>query len=483
MLHQPSRRAALAAAAAVTVLGLASWGNAQVVINEVVYDDGGTDEREFVELYNSGPNSVDISGWILGGRDPSGNNGSVTINAGTTLAPGAFYVIGYANVANVNQTVTGATGFWENDNESIELLNGATLVDAVVYEANKGLAFAPADVLAQVGPGFFGNVQVSDLAGGPPNQTTGSLGRWVNGRDTNNNGRDFGFRVATPGASNNPTNITVYATPDVSGSTVGANVPGFAYSFVSPRVIDPTVADANNPNVIPAAPGTGKAIIAWDPSGGGNGSASAETFDTTEARFDVKAYFDTRDLPLMSNAAGTTFRGSEFTSYGIGSADALMNATNISGQTNFAGLRDNGLTGVHWLYEKVGETATGLGDVSEKLYLVDANDGGDQAAGDWAILATVDLSGVQSGWYDLGIAIDAAGMGVAHFNGQVFNFTTSTAMNGSSFAIGYRENTQIGSDGTPDAILRPPTFTVIPEPASLGLLAMGAGLLAARRRK
>jgi hypothetical protein len=312
------------------------------------------------------------------------------------------------------------------------------------------------------------------------------MARFVDGRDTNNNGRDFGFRPNTPGSSNNPINVTVYPTPDPTGGTVGSAVGGFAYSFVPPRVIDPTVADTNNPNAIPPAPSTGnRAIIAWDPSGGGNAVSSVETFNTTQSRFDIKAYLDTRDLPLMSNASGVNFRGSEITIYGIGGAEALCNLTDLSGAVGIADSA-NGFTGILWVYEKVGETGPGLGDVSEKLYLVDANDGGDAGTGgaiplDWTILATIDLSTTASGWFDLGISIDAAGNGTAYFDTQVFNFTTSTDLHSGAFNVGYRENTQIGSDGTPDAILRPPTFTIIPEPASLSLLA--GTLLAMRRRR
>ena len=75
---------------------LVSWNSAcaAVIINEFVYDDGGTDDREFVELYNNGASAVDISGWIVRNSDtvaaPGDNNADFTIPASTSLAAGDY---------------------------------------------------------------------------------------------------------------------------------------------------------------------------------------------------------------------------------------------------------------------------------------------------------------------------------------------------------------------------------------------------------
>ena len=79
---------------------IAPISNGAIIVNEFVYDDAGTDDREFVELYNSGPGAVDISGWTVGGRDATTVNASAVIPAATILAPGAFYVISNAGVLN-----------------------------------------------------------------------------------------------------------------------------------------------------------------------------------------------------------------------------------------------------------------------------------------------------------------------------------------------------------------------------------------------
>ncbi|MFO0790027.1 MAG: PEP-CTERM sorting domain-containing protein [Pirellulales bacterium] len=88
-----------------------------------------------------------------------------------------------------------------------------------------------------------------------------------------------------------------------------------------------------------------------------------------------------------------------------------------------------------------------------------------------------------SSWFGLSIFVDAAGNGVATFNGNSYNFTTSTALHSGAFNVGYRENLQIGTDGTPDAIMRPPTFTVVPEPTTLVLAVMAFGLAGFGRRR
>src|SRR4029434_5054669 len=89
----------------------------------------------------------------------------------------------------------------------------------------------------------------------------------------------------------------------------------------------------------------------------------------------------------------------------------------------------NGGSGVHWYYEKVGETSPGFADVSEKLYLIDANDGGPSNFNsgtplDWIIIAVIDLSTTLSGWHNLSLSIAPDGQGVAMYDNQTFNFTT-----------------------------------------------------------
>src|SRR5262245_57758432 len=71
-------------------IGLAEGAAAgEVIISEIMYNPGGTDvqttaptfNKEWVELYNTGSTTIDISGWQLG--DSQDNNFASAFPAGT----------------------------------------------------------------------------------------------------------------------------------------------------------------------------------------------------------------------------------------------------------------------------------------------------------------------------------------------------------------------------------------------------------------
>ena len=224
----------------------------QIVINEVVDDerafDSGAlpDTREFIELYNAGAAPVDISGWTIGSIALATGVpfATDTIPGGSIVAPGGYFVIAAAAVPNVNFTIAAADIF-PDQNTIFELRNGSTLVDAVGIETFRGVELANAtqeqlDQIAAgqtVGPaargGFWGqSISSNAIAPNVPQ----SLSRYLNGRDTNVNGRDFGMLPITPGTSNNLPQAPAHTVPNVDAQAVGTELGSNYYaSFVLPR--------------------------------------------------------------------------------------------------------------------------------------------------------------------------------------------------------------------------------------------------------
>jgi hypothetical protein len=277
-----------------------------------------------------------------------------------------------------------------------------------------------------------------------------SLARYQDGRDTNINGNDFGMMPITPGAPNGqgflPTGPHVI--PDVDGMAVGTPLGSQYYaSFVLPRVVNPTTTSGGiNPKAIAESPHKGNVIMAWDETGGGNAIYSRQL--VTE--FSLAAYIDTTPI-----ATTQTTNQSEATIYGIGTTDVFFATPDGDGLLGF-GSAANGSTGIGWYIQRVEDNTANTTATVLKLY--DFNDGGDNVPddNDWIELASVDLTGVQPGWHNLGVEYDpATGMGVATHNGTEYEFTTTQGLVG-NFYVGYRENLP----GVGGVIARPPTFDI-----------------------
>jgi hypothetical protein len=79
-----------------------------VKINEIRFNTGSNSTNQFIELYNSGPNEVDISNWYL--VSTPGEWASVrlaTIAAGTKISPKGFYLLGLSGSGLVAPAKTG----------------------------------------------------------------------------------------------------------------------------------------------------------------------------------------------------------------------------------------------------------------------------------------------------------------------------------------------------------------------------------------
>ena len=175
----------------------------RLVINEVDYDQIGTDSAEFIEIFNAGPGTADLSDYAV-----VAVNGSTTLqyrrfdlstSGAATLPPDSYLLI--AN-GSVNPTFTPRISFltdsFQNgapDGIGVFRISDGVLLDALSYEGN--LTTAVTD---------FGTVSFVEGAATPladSNTIEGSLSRSPNGSDGNNALTDWAFAgTPTPGASN-----------------------------------------------------------------------------------------------------------------------------------------------------------------------------------------------------------------------------------------------------------------------------------------
>lgn len=162
-----------------------------LVINEIDYDQPGTDAAEFVEILNAGGSAVDLAGWTVqlvnGSNDLPYNTIDLT---GSSIAPGDYFVVcaNPATVANCDLDASPDTNLVQNGApDAVALLFDGAVVDAVSYEGDTAAPYTEGS-----GAGLLDDSFV-----------TGSISRCPNGTDTNQNNVDLAFTpTITPGAEN-----------------------------------------------------------------------------------------------------------------------------------------------------------------------------------------------------------------------------------------------------------------------------------------
>lgn len=138
-------------------MALAAPVSARVLINEIHYNpDVKTDLAEFVELYNSGTEPVDLSGWQF----TSGI--TYVFGAGTQIQPGGFVVVAQDPAALKSKFGANALGPWvgtlSNDGEKLVLCDAAgNTQDQVEYQCGfpwPTVGDAPGYSIELVNPAF-----------------------------------------------------------------------------------------------------------------------------------------------------------------------------------------------------------------------------------------------------------------------------------------------------------------------------------------
>lgn len=162
----------------------------ELVINEIDYDQSGTDAAEFIEIKNIGAAAAGLDGLAV--VLVNGSNDSVykTINLPNVSLPAGGYFVVCANAANTpncDLDVTPDTNLIQNGApDAVALVQGATVLDAVSYEGSVAAPYVE-------GAGTTAADGNADFTG---------LARIPDGADSDNNDADFTLRCITPGAEN-----------------------------------------------------------------------------------------------------------------------------------------------------------------------------------------------------------------------------------------------------------------------------------------
>ena len=174
-------------------LGSTVSAHAAVIINEIDYDQPGSDTAEFIELFNHDSSPVELDGYTL--DLVNGSNGSVYSSfelSGLLIAAQGYLVLCGDPAAVANCSVDVANGSWiqngGSEGDAVVLMHGTRVVDSVAYE---GLG-------AFLGPYAEGG----GFAAADSNSVIMSLARLPDGLDTDFNAVDFNTACLTPGSAN-----------------------------------------------------------------------------------------------------------------------------------------------------------------------------------------------------------------------------------------------------------------------------------------
>jgi len=187
-----------------TLTGTYGEGGA-LVINEIDYDNVGSDRAEFVEIWNGSASPVDLAGHSLVLVEGQYGEVYATVDLGQagTLGAGQFLVVGSPSVSvpdgALKINLQGSENQIQNGGpDGVALIKDGAVLDALSYEGRITAAYIP-------------NVGEVSLVEGNPFTTADSgrversLCRVPSGADTDDAASDWAATsTVTPGATNAP---------------------------------------------------------------------------------------------------------------------------------------------------------------------------------------------------------------------------------------------------------------------------------------
>lgn len=191
-MRRPLLAAVLAAGALLALPAAAQAASTTLVINEIDYDQVGTDAAEFLELKNVSESAIDLDPYTV--ELVNGNDGGATVYnpidlPDVELAAGDQYVVcgNGANTANCDLDVTPDTNLIQNGApDAIGLRSAGTLIDAVSYAGDSGAPYTEGS-----GAGLADTTAAGE-----------GISRCPDGTDTDRNNADLRLAPITPGAAN-----------------------------------------------------------------------------------------------------------------------------------------------------------------------------------------------------------------------------------------------------------------------------------------
>ncbi len=199
--------ATLAPSQAQATVDVVAIGIGGLVLNEVNYDNPGTDYDEYVEIYNVSAATVDLTDYALVLVNGANNTeyDRVSLAAAGTLDPGQFLVIGSSTAlagvpvsAKTIQFSAASNNVQNGAPDALGILefSSSTMVDVLSYE---GAVTAG----AVTGVGTVNFVEGTETPVLDGNSDVGSLCRYPDGADTDNAIDDWSFcATLTPGSAN-----------------------------------------------------------------------------------------------------------------------------------------------------------------------------------------------------------------------------------------------------------------------------------------
>jgi hypothetical protein len=164
-----------------------------LIINEIDYDQPGTDNAEFIEIMNSGYVDAYLDAYTL--VLINGASGSAVIYQtidlpGVTLLPGEYLVVcaNSSTVANCDLDASPEESFIQNGApDAVALMYATTLIDTVSYEGDTISPYTEG-----TGAGLEDNPDIANKG----------ISRCPDGNDSGQNNQDFVYTDITPGEMN-----------------------------------------------------------------------------------------------------------------------------------------------------------------------------------------------------------------------------------------------------------------------------------------